>query len=93
MPGKGTLLPEQHLQCCVPCLFPPSLLWALASVTSSVAVEEHLGLDDLIKALLLGNVHWGLSYSRNFGEHEHNLMLPYGHSVCDFRHPRDSLKR
>lgn len=91
MSGKGILLPEQHPQCCVPCLFPPSLLWALSSVTSSVAVEELLWLDDLIKAPLLGNVDWGLSYSRNFGKHEHSLMLPYGHSVCDLQHPRDSL--
>lgn len=92
MPGKGIMLPEQHLHCCVSCLFPPSLLWALSSVTSSVTVEERLWLDDLIKAPLLGNVHWELRYSRNFGEHEHSLMLPYGHSVCDLRHPRDSLK-
>lgn len=37
-------------------------------------MEELLWLDDLTKALLLGNASWGLSYSRNFGEREHSAL-------------------
>lgn len=82
MSGKGILLPKQHLQCCAPCLFASPLLWALSSATSSFAVEELLWLDDLIKALLLGNVSWGLSYSRNFGGHEHSALCYLMDPAC-----------